>query len=166
MGCDMVSHQFAFLFQSQAFLLTFFQGTQIFSVHFMVWQQYNEMLSGGGQNKFKFVSRARGDNRLLFIANLPNSCFSCRFISKYRAKYRYTRDMIVYTKYKQVYQSAGAAMSTRLTCGCGVLLVASPAWVVWVLSRHLRGRSQWTKQARSMRLRTIGVARPTKPDSK
>jgi hypothetical protein len=45
----------------------------------MVWQQNNEILSGGGQNKF--VSRARGDSRLLFIANLPNSCLSCWFIS-------------------------------------------------------------------------------------
>ena len=57
----------------------FFQGTQIFSVHFMVWQKNNEILSGGGQNKF--VSRARGDSRLLFIANFPNFCFSCWFIS-------------------------------------------------------------------------------------
>ncbi len=57
----------------------FFQGIQIFSVHFMVWQKNNEILLGGGQNKF--VSRARGDSWHLFIANFPNFCFSCWFFS-------------------------------------------------------------------------------------
>ena len=31
---------------------------------------------------------------------------------------------------QELLTEGGAAMSTRLTCGCGVLLVASPAWVV------------------------------------
>ena len=31
---------------------------------------------------------------------------------------------------QELLMEGGAAMSTRLTCGCGVLLVASPAWVV------------------------------------
>ncbi len=31
---------------------------------------------------------------------------------------------------QQLPTEGGAAMSKRLTCGCGVLLVASPAWVV------------------------------------
>ncbi len=67
---------------------------------------------------------------------------------------------------QQLLTEGGSAISTRLTCGWGVLLVASPAWVVWVLRRYSRGRSQRTKQARSVRLRSVGVARPTKPDSK
>jgi hypothetical protein len=69
MGFDMVPHQFTFLFQSQAFLLTFFQGTQIFAVHFMVCQQNNEILSGDGQNKF--VARARGGFSSLQFFRIP-----------------------------------------------------------------------------------------------
>jgi hypothetical protein len=59
MGFDMVPHQFTFLFQSQAFLLTFFSGDPNILLHFMFCQQNHEILSGDGQNKF--VSRARGD---------------------------------------------------------------------------------------------------------
>jgi hypothetical protein len=31
---------------------------------------------------------------------------------------------------RMLLMEGGAAMSTRLTCGCGVLLLASPTWVV------------------------------------
>ena len=61
----------------------------------------------------------------------------------------------------------GAAMSMRLTRGCGSLGVASHAWVVWQSRRLQAGRMLYVMKGSSVDGRLVGVARPRiKPDSK
>ena len=77
MGFDMIPHQFTFLFQSQAFLLTLFSRDPniLRPFHGLSAKQRNPIR---GRPKQVCITRTW---RLLFIANLPNSCFSCWFIS-------------------------------------------------------------------------------------
>jgi hypothetical protein len=69
MGFDMVPHQFTFLFQSQAFLLTFFSRDPniLRPFHGLSAKQRNPI--SGLQNKF--VSRARGDFSSLQFFRIP-----------------------------------------------------------------------------------------------
>ena len=77
MGFDMIPHQFTFLFQSQAFLLTLFSRDPniLRPFHGLSAKQRNPIR---GRPKQGCITSTW---RLLFIANLPNSCFSCWFIS-------------------------------------------------------------------------------------
>ena len=77
MGFDMIPHQFTFLFQSQAFLLTLFSRDPniLRPFHGLSAKQRNPIRGRPKQGCITCTWQ------LLFIANLPNSCFSCWFIS-------------------------------------------------------------------------------------